>query len=995
MMTIVLIASLISGPNGYFNTPLNSYYMSPLGLKPLAGFRHLVLNDTLVFIQSSNLTIDILNIASPPNIRLVKRLLFKSTIGSFAIKGRYLFINTDDSLFVYDISNIDNPVIEASLNISWTTFYGKLKIQGNYLLLINRYRGIRLVNISDPLNPTIVSTITESGSYYDAAIYNNYLYVAKGQQGIWLYDINNPSAPVYITTITDSSNRFEVVYIRDTILFSGDSRIYLINISNPGNPSIISSVGIHYGRYASGFATLNNYLFVSLRYNASFQVYDITNPLNISYLTEAGSEPGDAGVFASDHFVFIGGHEGFFVYDVSDPTNPVLLSRFLSTPVAGERIFLDGNMVYLVDWNDGLRILSFSDPRKPVEVGFYKDFSTMKFGVAKDSFAYVYYTGYTSAGLKVIDARVPESPILVRTLNVYGIRDMKIKDSLLFVLRRNDLKIYSISERENPVQIGVLDGLDDPMGICLHGSYAYITNTQSILIVDIQNPANPQVVAEFDTTGFTPTMIRIEGNYLFALGFSNYTGNFTLYVVDISNPTSPVLISYLSGTLQSQISAFAVNGPLVYIFSEPSAIFSRGVIVDVSDPQNPVLMGYIPAGNDAVVQDSIVYLLISNFAVVAYRTIEVPTPQLISPKDTIINDSLPSFVWSLGGYENAVEARIVIYSGVDSLVVDTGTVFGDTTYIPHIPLQDGVYRWYVKAILPTGWMDRSEVATFIVDANAPSTPTIQSPSGGQWLNDTSVLLQWSRVSKGTPVHYIFEIFRDSLSVITDTVDTNFALVNLTEGFYSWRVMAFDEAGNSSSWAVDSFGIDINPPVIDSVLTPGDSILSLPYVRVYTEDSLSGISDVRLIYWIDGSPSDSLVMNRDSACYSGEIPVDSGVHYVSFFVKAIDRAGNQSLSDTFNLWYISVLESDLLSYTVKVIRNIIYREAPVIMVNLPVTSKVKIDVFDPSGRLIITREIKGKRGLNRLYIEGLRSPGIYFLTVNTLFGERKFKLIKVK
>ncbi len=997
MMKLVLLAALVSGFGGSSERILTSYYLHLVGMKPLHTFGDIVPVDSVVFIKSSNYSIDVLSISNPPAPYLLKRFVLYRAILSFSVKDHYLFALQDfgnfDSIVVYDLSNPDTLVKVAVVPSPWSS--GKIKIYGDYLLIINRSSGVYIMDISDPTNPIFVSEISLRSPNYDVLIYRNYLIIARGSNGVWIYDISDPSNPTHISTFRDSSNSFESLAIHDSLLFTGETRIYILDLSDPANPDLIARFSPYAGRFVEGFTVLDTLLFIAVSLNRTFQVYNISDPANPEFLVEAGSESSTGGLFIKNHYVFTKCWYGIFIYDISDLLNPALVSRYLSTPVPGVDITVDGNMVYLVDYNYGFRVLDFSDPTRGYERGYYKDFSTFYRVVAKDSFAYVYYSTYTSSGIKVFDVRIPENPTVVTSFSTGGsIEDIAIKDTFLYILRHNRLKIYSIGNRGNPVLVGTVDSLSWSQEFCLSDSFAYIlsnSGSRHIVIVNISDPVNPYIVGEFDTTGFAPRKIALQGNYLYAVGY--YGGNFIFYVVDISNPTSPVLISQLSGNVPTTVSNLVVRGHLAYIFAEPSPIFSRSYIINVADPYNPVTMGYAQPADDAEVKDSLIFLLESSAAILVTKSIEIPTAELVYPVDTIINDTLPEFVWSVNGIHPLTMYKIYIYS--DNGYRDSGTVYEDTVYVPATPLSDGVYHWQVVTMSPSGWFDYSDVGTFIVDAGIPAIPAIISPADGEWLSDTLVHLQWTGVSrKGTPVHYIYEIFWDTVLVVSDTVDTNEALVNLNEGFYSWRVMAFDEAGNSSDWSVDSFGVDVTQPVIDSVSFPGDTVFDSVSIRVFAHDELSGISDVTLFYWIDETP-DSFAMTWDSTCYRGSIPVDSGVHHVSFFVRVKDNAGNAASSDTLEIVFIGIQENCQIAFSINLDKTLIYRDSPVLRVSLPQESYVELTIYDLAGRLVRKYRIKGSKGTNSLTVHGIKKPGIYFIRAKTKFGERLFKIVRVK
>lgn len=88
-------------------------------------------------------------------------------------------------------------------------------------------------------------------------------------------------------------------------------------------------------------------------------------------------------------------------------------------------------------------------------------------------------------------------------------------------MKYNGLKIYSIADRGNPILLGSKDSLSQAEDLCRRDSLAYVTSlsgSSHLVIINISNPENPQIVGEFDTTGFSPKKIEVSGNYLYAIG---------------------------------------------------------------------------------------------------------------------------------------------------------------------------------------------------------------------------------------------------------------------------------------------------------------------------------------------------------------------------------------------------------------------------------------------------------------------------------------------
>ena len=75
------------------------------------------------------------------------------------------------------------------------------------------------------------------------------------------------------------------------------------------------------------------------------------------------------------------------------------------------------------------------------------------------------------------------------------------------------------------------------LGVAVEGSYAYVADGDSgFQVIDLSNPASPQIVGSVDTPGYTYD-VAASGTYAYVA--DGYSG---LQVVDVTNPASPTIV---------------------------------------------------------------------------------------------------------------------------------------------------------------------------------------------------------------------------------------------------------------------------------------------------------------------------------------------------------------------------------------------------------------------------------------------------------------------
>jgi choice-of-anchor B domain-containing protein len=193
--------------------------------------------------------------------------------------------------------------------------------------------GVRILDLNeDPTNPTEVWRGGSEG--HDATVVGNRLYDFHGSRGTFIYDVSNPRAPTLLGSITDPTILYHhsgwptedgnYLFINDEAAEHPFPDITVWDIRDPGNPERV-------GEYGDPFATVHN-LFV------------IGNYAYTSYY-----------------------YAGFRVFNISDPTTPIPVAEFDTSPVAAEGFggafgvypFAPSGNIYVSD-QAGLYIFGFS-----------------------------------------------------------------------------------------------------------------------------------------------------------------------------------------------------------------------------------------------------------------------------------------------------------------------------------------------------------------------------------------------------------------------------------------------------------------------------------------------------------------------------------------------------------------------------------------------------------------------------------------------------------
>lgn len=246
-------------------------------------------------------------------------------------------------------------------------------------------------------------------------------------------------------------------------------------------------------------------------------IYDVSNP---SAPTPVGNVTFTGGLFGSiavaGRYAYVTGNNALLVFDVSNPANPASVGS-TNTGVNPASVVVAGRYAYVA--NNGantLQIFDVSKPSAPSSVGSIATATSPNAVAVSGRYAYVGCGTINGGVVQVFDVSAPATPTLAGATSVY-----------------------------------------DVGGVAVSGRYAYAGGNNAFAVIDVANPASPQVVGSL-SPGFFAYPLAVADRYVF-LGVGN---NNLVDVIDVSTPSTPAILGSFSmagpGTL-------AVSGRYVYV----------------------------------------------------------------------------------------------------------------------------------------------------------------------------------------------------------------------------------------------------------------------------------------------------------------------------------------------------------------------------------------------------------------------------------------------
>jgi hypothetical protein len=206
--------------------------------------------------------------------------------------------------------------------------------------------GIGFWDITDRTEPVWVSQLELPGYSYPDAYFRvalstfwvgDVLYVSAGLLGVVAVDVSDPLNPEILSSTTEIAHlvgSFHVVGGWGMSSSAGLARFLTYDLADPAAPQAMADVNV-----ASPGMELTNFYFASLsgRYGLFARkdegggplVYDLMDPTAPTYVSEAYSADGDGGYVMRHEDWLLQGESNFgALYDFSDPAAPTELGRF-------------------------------------------------------------------------------------------------------------------------------------------------------------------------------------------------------------------------------------------------------------------------------------------------------------------------------------------------------------------------------------------------------------------------------------------------------------------------------------------------------------------------------------------------------------------------------------------------------------------------------------------------------------------------------------------
>jgi len=305
-----------------------------------------------------------------------------------AVSGEHAYVaNGFNGLRVIDVSHPRNPTVLS--NVITPDYANDVAVSGRYAYVAATGSGLQVIDISKPLAPVIVGSAATPDVAYAVKVVGDLAYVADGNTGLQIIDVSNPKAPVLAARV-NTPGHAEGVFVAGNYAYvaDGPSGLQVIDVSHPNAPALVGSADTP--GFSKDVAVANGHAYVAD--TDSMQVIDVSNPKAPKIQGWLTSLHDAVGVATKGHYVLVANRIGqgmsnntagtigpdigngmVQVIDVSNAAEPVA-AGFVEMQGDARRVAVAGDHAYVTQGISGMQVVDIHDPTAPMQVPGYEPY---------------------------------------------------------------------------------------------------------------------------------------------------------------------------------------------------------------------------------------------------------------------------------------------------------------------------------------------------------------------------------------------------------------------------------------------------------------------------------------------------------------------------------------------------------------------------------------------------------------------------------------------
>jgi len=496
--------------------------------------------------------------------------------------------NYDDGLRIVDISNPAAP-IEVGFHDTAGQAY-KVAVSGDHAFVADAENGLCIIDVSNPLAPSQVANFPTDRSVQAVAASGDHAYFAGYWGDLHTLDVSTPAAPVETSVFDLSGDTYGMTVSGDFVFVAHDQFLSVVDASDPANPFRPDNELL--GGLPTSVVLSGEHAFVGASTGGLEIVHFSPVDTTVTSIAQLDTEGMASDVAVGGGFAFVSDRsEGLRVVDIATIASPVEVGQF-ETAGQAHSVAVANHLAFLGDRQRGLQVVDFLSRSEPVRIGHLNTAGTLLDVVVKGDYAYL---ADNDEGLRVVDISDPANPFEAGSLGIsHWASYVAVRGDILYVSEGySGFRLVDISTPTAPTTLGIVDPASgSAYRAVVNATHAFVVKgSHGMSVIDITNPGAPAEVGTFDPADYQASIwgIDVAGDYAYLADHAEDR----IYVVDISNPSSPFQVSVVATPFRPE--DVFIHGGFAYV-----ACYNAGLrVFDLSSPASPVEVGYYDTGDQA------------------------------------------------------------------------------------------------------------------------------------------------------------------------------------------------------------------------------------------------------------------------------------------------------------------------------------------------------------------------------------------------------------
>ena len=260
----------------------------------------------------------------------------------------------DNGFVVLNISDYSNV---TRITFEFSGYIGGIYRVDDYAILKYNNLGIKILNITDILNPRIISSTFIEGLYGNLFFEDDILYVFSTiTDGLYIYNVSDLTSLKEISHFDYIYTVYELYITNGLAVLQSHDHFTILNVSDPSNPILLHESA--YYQYIDEIAIYNEFIIIGYGYfTFTCGIFNISNPSSPVLVQQMALPLQPLNLKVNGTYLYVQNnypHE-LVIYDIEDISNPVLIKQMTLSSYIYQYV-IQNNLLYLFNRDTGIEI---------------------------------------------------------------------------------------------------------------------------------------------------------------------------------------------------------------------------------------------------------------------------------------------------------------------------------------------------------------------------------------------------------------------------------------------------------------------------------------------------------------------------------------------------------------------------------------------------------------------------------------------------------------